>query len=81
MKENVGKKDRLARSIIAPALIGLGYTVLGGNKGRLGGLAAIVVGTLIAESAITKVCPANAMLGVDTRRKLGPIEKIKKGLA
>lgn len=81
MKENVGKKDRLVRIIIAPALIGLGYTVLGGNKGRLGGLAAIMAGTLIAESAITKVCPVNALLGVDTREKLGPIEKIKKGLA
>lgn len=69
MKENVGSRDRKLRSIAAPALIGLGYALLGGNKGRLGGLAVIVMGSLIAESAVTKVCPLNALLGIDTREK------------
>lgn len=80
MKENVGKKDRLIRSVVGPALITLGYKGLGGNKGHLGGLSAIVVGTLLLESAITKVCPVNAFLGVDTREKKSPISRIKKVL-
>lgn len=67
MQENVGNTDRTIRSIVGPALIGLGYTALGGNKGRPGGLATMLLGTLIIESAITRVCPANALLGIDTR--------------
>lgn len=81
MKENVGKNDQLIRSIAGPALMGLGYFALGGNKGKLGGLAAIVVGTLLAESAITKVCPVNEFFGIDTReKKKSPIKKIKDAL-
>lgn len=67
MRENVGNTDRTIRSIAGPVLIGLGYTALGGNKGRPGGLATMILGTLIVESAITRVCPANALLGIDTR--------------
>lgn len=81
MKENVGKKDRFIRSIVGPGLITFGYSGLGGNRGRLTGLAAIVVGTLITESAITKVCPVNAIFGLDTREKQSPFSKIKKVLA
>lgn len=81
MKENVGKKDQIIRSIIGPGLISFGYAGLGGNKGRLPGLAVIIVGTLITESAITKVCPTNAFFGIDTRKKHSPFSKIKKALA
>ena len=81
MKENVGKKDRLIRTVAGPALMGLGYFLLGGNRGRIGGLATIVTGTLVAESALTKVCPVNALLGVDTREKKGTLSRIKKVLA
>lgn len=80
MKENVGKTDRLVRSVAGPALITLGYKGLGGNKGKIGGLAAIIAGTLILESAVTKVCPVNAFLGVDTRKKKSPISRIKEVL-
>lgn len=81
MKENIGKKDRLIRSVVGPALITLGYKGLGGNKGKIGGLTAIAVGSLILESAATKVCPFNAFLGIDTREKKSPISRIKKVLA
>lgn len=81
MKENVGNKDRVIRSIAGPLLIGVGYAVLGGHKGRVAGLAAMVAGTLISESALTRVCPVNGILGIDTREKQGPIDKIKKALA
>lgn len=81
MKENVGNKDRLIRAVVGPALIGLGYLALGGNKGKLAGLSTIIGGTLLAESALTKVCPVNAFLGIDTREKKSPIKKIKDVLA
>lgn len=77
MKENVGKTDRLIRSIAGPALIGAGYLALGGDKGKIEGLTAIVVGTLLTESAITKVCPVNYVLGIDTREKKNPAKKVK----
>ena len=39
----------------------------------------MVAGTLISESAITKVCPVNEFLGIDTReKKKSPIKKIKE---
>lgn len=80
MKENVGKNDRIIRSLAGPALITFGYFGLGGNKGQLAGLASIVAGTLIAESAITKVCPVNTFFGIDTRKKQSPFSKLKKAL-
>lgn len=66
MKENVGKNDRMIRSFIGPALMGIGYTALGGRKGKLAGLAVIITGVVLLESAITKVCPVNDMLGIQT---------------
>ena len=81
MKENVGKEDQLIRSIAGPALMGIGYFALGGNKGKLAGLAAIVAGTLIAESALTRVCPVNEFFGIDTRKKKkSPAKRIKDAL-
>lgn len=81
MKENVGKKDQLIRSFVGPGLMVMGYFFLKGQKGNLGGLASIVAGSLITESAITKVCPVNYFFGLDTRKNRSPISKIKKALA
>ncbi len=67
MKENVGRIDRIGRFIIAPTLMALGYTRFGGHRGRPLGLAAMIGATLILESAITRVCPFNRLLGLDTR--------------
>jgi hypothetical protein len=67
MKENVGTADRVARALVGPALMRLGYARLGGHYGRVAGLAAMISGALIIESAITRVCPLNALLGIDTR--------------
>ena len=69
MKENVGKKDRIMRSLVGPALMVVGYTTLEGCKGKFSGLATMIFGALIIESAITKVCPLNAAFGIDTREK------------
>lgn len=69
MKENVGRIDRGVRFVVGPALAALGYTKLGGSAGRLPGLAAIVAATGILHSAITRVCPVNYLLHIDTRTK------------
>ncbi|WP_437931232.1 DUF2892 domain-containing protein [Sorangium sp. So ce291] len=69
MQENVGTLDRTARLVAGPLLMGLGATALGGLRGRPGGLVALVAGALIVESAITRVCPVNRLLGVDTRER------------
>lgn len=67
MKENVGRIDRIGRFIIAPAVMALGYTRLGGYAGDPRGLATMIAGALLLDSAITRVCPVNALLGIDTR--------------
>lgn len=67
MKENVGTIDRTARSIVGSALLSLGYKRWGGDHGETAGLLAMAGGVLLLESALTRVCPLNALLGVDTR--------------
>jgi hypothetical protein len=67
MKENVGNTDRAIRFIVGPALIVASLTALGARLGRTSGLLALVGGTMIVESAITRTCPLNALLGIDTR--------------
>jgi hypothetical protein len=66
MKENVGTTDRTFRALAAPAIMAVGYTRLGGNEGSTEGLATMIAGALLLESAITRVCPVNALLGIDT---------------
>lgn len=78
MKENIGKEERMIRSIAGPALIGLGLIALGGHKGKIGGLLSMIAGTLITETAITKVCPVNHFFGVDTRKTKSPAQKINQ---
>jgi hypothetical protein len=67
MKENVGRTDRIMRLALGPAMIALGYAGLGGDRGRPAGLATMLGGALVLESGVTRVCPLNAVLGIDTR--------------
>ncbi|CAN5651875.1 hypothetical protein BH23GEM8_BH23GEM8_19790 [soil metagenome] len=67
MKENVGGADQLLRTVIGPALITLGLTRLGARSGSTAGLLALLGGALLLESAITRTCPVNAALQIDTR--------------
>ena len=69
MKENVGRKDQLVRSIVGPALMLLGYHAWGGKHGRPAGLLAMLAGGLISETAVTRTCPLNEVFGVDTRER------------
>ena len=67
MTENVGGWDRILRSVVGPGMLALGYVWLRGREGRLPGLAAMIGGALITESAVTRVCPVNRLLHLDTR--------------
>lgn len=67
VKENVGTTDRIIRSIAGPALVLAGYLRLGGKAGDPTGLAVMIAGVLLIESAITRVCPVSAAAGIDTR--------------
>lgn len=66
MQENVGNADRLLRMGIGASLVTAGLLRL--QKGRLGPALLFASGALILESAITRVCPINSLLGIDTRK-------------
>jgi len=69
MRENVGGADRTMRMVVGPGLLVLGYAALGGSRGRLPGLLAMLAGALVTETAVTRVCPLNEAFGVDTARR------------
>lgn len=68
MRENVGGMDRAWRALVGPGLLALGYGRWGGREGTLPGLLAMLGGVLITETALTRVCPMNEVLNVDTAR-------------
>jgi uncharacterized membrane protein len=68
MRENVGRVDRLIRAVVGPALTALGIAQL--DDRRLLGVAGVILGAMVAESAITRVCPLHAALGIDTRTQI-----------
>lgn len=81
MKENVGTVDRAVRSIVGPLLIGLGARRWGGTEGDGRGLVAIMSGALVIDSAITRVCPLNALFGIDTRTSAQKARDLESALA
>ena len=66
MQENVGNTDRLLRIGIGASLATVGILRL--RSGRLGPALLLASGALLLESAITRVCPINALLRIDTRK-------------
>ena len=66
MKENVGRIDQIVRIVVGPALGGLGAFLL--RRGNLvGGAVAIASSAAVIQTTITRVCPVNALFGIDTR--------------
>ncbi len=72
MKENVGRIDQVFRSVIGPSLFFAGYCSMAKKNRQKLPLAAMISGALIIESAITRTCPLNALLGIDTTRRKCP---------
>lgn len=70
MRENVGGADRVLRAIMGPGLVALGFARWGGHRGRPLGLLMMMSGAVVAETAITRVCPLNEALGIDTARRV-----------
>jgi hypothetical protein len=75
MEKNVGGYDRLARFVVGPVLLLLGgaglagfVTLAAGTLGlALAGLA-LIVGAILAVTAVTQKCPLNSTLGLNTYR-------------
>jgi uncharacterized protein (DUF2267 family) len=68
MKENVGQSDQMVRAVAGPLLIAAGYA-MGGRELGAAGLVTMIAGAVVTGTAVTKKCPLNAFLGVDTRER------------
>ena len=66
MKENVGRNDQTMRAVVGPLLLTAGYAFLGGKRGKGKGLMTMLAGAMMTETAITRTCPVNKVLGIDT---------------
>ena len=73
MEKNVGGYDRIARAIFGPVLIIVGaaslagfLTIAAGTLGLVIGGAALLVGGVLATTAVTQKCPLNNLLGINT---------------
>lgn len=66
MEKNVGRSDRMLRAFIGPSLTLLGYSRWGGKERRWPGLFAMALGWFFSETARTRSCPINELLGIDT---------------
>ncbi len=67
MKCNVGGADRTFRFVLGAALIGVGLFVEISEGLRI---AAFVVAAIALITATVRYCPANAVLGIDSCRKV-----------
>jgi uncharacterized membrane protein len=67
MQENVGMRDRWIRGVVGSALVGGGLAAVARQR-PLTAAALTALGAVLLETAITRVCPVSALLGVDTRR-------------
>ena len=65
MRSNVGGMDRVARSVIGPALLVVGWRALSDRRALAA--AALVGGAAITETALTATCPVNRVLRLDSR--------------
>jgi hypothetical protein len=66
MHQNVGRTDRLVRIGLGSVLTLAGLRSLRRGRARVAPAALIGSGALLLETAVTRVCPLNALLGIDT---------------
>jgi|GEM_PF-3432922 len=70
MKENVGGMDQTIRGIFGPLLVMTSYSRLKSGKGGLLSGLGMILGTALTETAMTRVCPLNKLMGMDSRSPL-----------
>lgn len=68
MQENVGGPELVVRAVVGPACVLAALTVLGARAGRPLGLAALAYGAVVTETAVTRTCSVNGLVGRDTSR-------------
>jgi hypothetical protein len=66
MQENVGSTDQWLRIAVGGALV-LGATRSLGARGAFASGLILATGALLLQTAVTRVCPVNAALRLDTR--------------
>jgi hypothetical protein len=75
MQENVGSLDRWVRLAAGGALM-FGAARALGARGALAPALVFASGAMVLQTAVTRVCALNALLGIDTRssstRSAGP---------
>ena len=76
MDKNVGGLDRTVRFVVGPILVLVGLASFGGlltlAAGTLGialAAVALLVGLVLATTAVTQKCPLNSLLGLNTYRR------------
>jgi hypothetical protein len=67
MHQNVGRTDQLIRIGVGSALVFAGIGRLARGR-RLAPTALLAGGAVLLETAVTRTCPINHLLGLDTRR-------------
>jgi uncharacterized membrane protein len=65
VKENVGRLDQIVRGVVGAGAVALALSQL--RKHPILGALGIVAGAMVTETAVTRVCPLNTALGLDTR--------------
>jgi hypothetical protein len=75
MEKNVGGYDRIARAVVGPVLVVVGLAALGGFLTLAAGLTGtvvaavlVLVGLVLSVTAVTRKCPLNRALGLNTYR-------------
>ncbi|MFC6940423.1 DUF2892 domain-containing protein [Salinirubellus sp. GCM10025818] len=83
MEKNVGGYDRIARFVVGPILVVVGFAAFGGlltlAAGTVGlalAAVALLVGIVFVTTATIQKCPLNAALGLNTYREREETESI-----
>jgi hypothetical protein len=78
MQENIGDIERWLRVAAGGALIFGGARALSARGAALAPALMLASGALVLETALTRVCPLNALLGVDTRKSRSTPEQLSE---
>jgi len=66
IQPNIGRTDRIIRTVIGVALTAVAFSVLGAAGGKIGGIIAAVFGILLIVTAIARYCVGYALFHYST---------------